>query len=193
MIITMTIATAHRMTDSDGAIRCMDPRVTQEIDQADYAQRDDGDGNHRNDDHKLQPGSDMPTTVPTGHPVPLGGRALPHERAGARGLEVDGSWIHAPGMLIWADITSGSGYACPEGLREGRCWAVTASAADGPRPYLIPPPIVLPRRVLGSGRDNVHAHHDRDGDGQDCHENLRQHATHIRSVAGITRTRPLMR
>jgi hypothetical protein len=77
----------------------MNPRVTQEIGQAGYAQRDGGDGSDRNNDHQSQPGSDMPTTVPMGHPVPLGGRALPHGRAGARGLEVHGGWIHAPGML----------------------------------------------------------------------------------------------
>jgi len=67
------------------------------------------------------------------------------------------------------------------------------SAVDGPRLYLIPPPVVMPGRVLVSGSDDVHAHHDGDADGQDCHENLRQHAAHIRSVAGITRTMPRMR
>jgi hypothetical protein len=95
-------------------------------------------------------------------------------------------------MLTWAGITSAGGYACPEGLLEGHSRAVTASAADGPRLDLIPP-IVLPRRVLVSGPDKVHAHHDDDGNGQDCHENLRLHTAHIRSVAGIKRTMPRMR
>ena len=88
---------------------------------------------------------------------------------------------------------SGSGYAGLEGVLDGRSCAVTASVAEVSRPYLVSQPIVVPRRVLVSVPNKVHPHHDGDGDGQDCYENLRQHATHIRSVAGITHTMPRIR
>jgi hypothetical protein len=52
---------------------------------------------------------------------------------------------------------------------------------------------VLSRGVIGLGLDEVYGHRDGYRDDQDCHKKLRQHAAHIRLVAGITHTMPRIR